>query len=113
MSSAALARASRANLFAQRIALAGAILGVWWLASLGMPHYVLPGPARVYGAFERIVANGELARNLAVTLQRVCIGFALATMIGVPLGILFGALRRFGEFFEPVLPVLNTVSSAI
>ena len=44
---------------------------------------------------------------------RVAIGFVLATLVAVPLGIMFGAIRRLGEFFEPVLPVLNTVSSAI
>ena len=52
-------------------------------------------------------------RNLGTTLERVGIGFVLATLISVPLGIMFGAIRRLGEFFEPVLPVLNTVSSAI
>ena len=57
--------------------------------------------------------DGDLWRNLAITLERVSIGFVLATLVSVPFGIMFGAVRRLGEFFEPVLPVLNTVSSAI
>ena len=103
----------RGELFAQRLALVGGLFLVWWLCSLRIPHYVLPGPPRVFEAFKLIVDNGDLAHNLGITLRRVAIGFVLATLVAVPLGIMFGAIRRLGEFFEPVLPVLNTVSSAI
>jgi NitT/TauT family transport system permease protein len=104
---------ARFGLVAQRLALVGAIVAIWWLASLPMPHYVLPGPARVWDALARISANGDLWNNLAITLGRVTIGFLLATAVGLPLGILLGAHKRLGGFFEPVLPILNTVSSAI
>ncbi len=103
----------RLDLLAQRLALVGVILGAWWLLALGVPHYILPGPARVWTALSEISANGDLWHNLGITLGRVGAGFLLATLIGLPLGIVFGANRRLGEFFEPVIPVLNTVSSAI
>lgn len=106
-------RRIRYDLVGQRLLLVGVILAVWWLFSLRIPHYTLPGPPRVYDAFSLILGNGDLWRNLGITLERVSIGFALAAIISVPLGIMFGAIRRLGEFFEPVLPVLNTVSSAI
>jgi NitT/TauT family transport system permease protein len=107
------ARHARFGLAAQRFALVGVIVAVWWLASLRAPHFVLPGPPRVYDAFMVILKNGDLWHNLAITLGRVVTGFLLATAVGVPLGILFGAKRRLGAFFEPILPILNTVSSAI
>jgi NitT/TauT family transport system permease protein len=106
-------RRIRTDLLMQRLALVGGLLAIWWLLSLRIPHYILPGPPRVYDAFKLIVGNGDLWRNLGTTLERVGIGFVLATIIAVPLGIMFGAIRKLGEFFEPVLPVLNTVSSAI
>lgn len=88
-------------------------MAVWWLAALNIPHYILPGPVRVWNALGLIAGNGDLWRNLAITLERVSIGFVLATLVSVPAGIALGAIRPLGEFFEPVLPVLNTVSSAI
>lgn len=106
-------RRVRGEIFAQRLALVGGLFLIWWVCSLRIPHYVLPGPPRVYEAFRLIVNNGDLLHNLAITLERVAIGFVLATIVAVPLGIMFGAIRKLGEFFEPVLPVLNTVSSAI
>lgn len=103
----------RPDLVAQRLGLLALIIGVWWLLSLRMPHFILPGPPRVLDALGMLVANGDLWTNLGITLGRVGIGFGLATAIGLPLGIIFGANRRMGDFFEPIIPVMNTVSSAI
>jgi NitT/TauT family transport system permease protein len=103
----------RLDLIGERLALAAAFVALWWLTSLSIPHYILPGPARVWEALRLIAANGDLWNNLAITLWRVSVGFVVAALVGLPLGIVLGANKRAGEFFEPVLPVLNTVSSAI
>jgi NitT/TauT family transport system permease protein len=103
----------RLDLIGERLVLALAFVSLWWLSSLSVPHYILPGPARVWAALQLIAANGDLWSNLAITLWRVSVGFVLAALVGLPLGIVLGANKRAGEFFEPILPVLNTVSSAI
>src|SRR5215472_367367 len=103
----------RLDLIAERLVLVIAVLAIWWLSSLSVPHYILPGPGRVWDALQLIVANGDLWNNLGITLWRVAVGFVLAALTGLPLGIFLGANKWAGEFFEPVLPVLNTVSSAI
>src|ERR1051325_1071532 len=103
----------RFDLLTQRLLLIIVVVVIWWLASLSVPHYVLPGPERVWDALRLIAANGDLWNNLAITLWRVVVGFVLAALTGLPLGIFLGANRRAGEFFEPVVPVLNTGSSAI
>jgi NitT/TauT family transport system permease protein len=108
-----VSRRLRLGLIGQRLSLLGAAVGLWWFASLSVPHYILPGPARVWDALMLIIDNGDLWNNLAITLWRVTVGFVLAALVGLPLGILLGANKGAGEFFEPVLPVLNTVSSAI
>jgi NitT/TauT family transport system permease protein len=103
----------RLGIVAQRLALVGILIAVWWLASLRVPHFVVPGPPRVFDALAALSASGDLWHNLAITLGRVAAGFTAATLIGLPLGIVLGANRRLGEFFEPIIPVMNTVSSAI
>jgi NitT/TauT family transport system permease protein len=108
-----VSRRLRLGLIGQRLALAAAIVGIWWLSSLSVPHYILPGPARVWDALRLIETNGDLWNNLGITLWRVAVGFAVAALVGLPFGIVLGANKRAGEFFEPVIPVLNTVSSAI
>jgi NitT/TauT family transport system permease protein len=103
----------RLGLLIERLLLATVFIGLWWAFSLSMPHYILPGPARVWEALKLIAANGDLWNNLGITFWRVGAGFIVAAITGLPFGILLGANRRAGEFFEPVIPVLNTVSSAI
>ena len=103
----------RLDLVAQRFALVGIIIAVWWIGSLYSKPFILPSPPRVFESLRFISANGDLWHNLAITLGRVAAGFTLATLIGLPLGIALGAYKRLGEFFEPIIPVMNTVSSAI
>jgi NitT/TauT family transport system permease protein len=110
--SSALARAGR-SVILQRFALLALLVGVWWLVSLAVPPYVLPNPVRVWQRLVQLSSTGDLPTNLLTTLLRVLAGFFLAVAIGVPVGILLGSNRAAGDFFEPVLPVMNTVSSAI
>ena len=106
-------RRLRLGLLAQRVLLVAMMVGIWWLSSLSVPHYILPGPTRVWEALQIITGNGDLWGNLGITFWRVAVGFVFATLVGLPFGIVLGANRRAGDFFEPVIPVLNTVSSAI
>lgn len=96
-----------------RCALALLLLGAWWLGSLATPVYVLPSPQRVFERIVQLSQTGDLPLNLLTTFLRVLAGFALAVLIGVPGGLLLGSNRAVGNFFEPIIPVMNTVSSAI
>jgi len=106
-------RGFRGSLLLQRCALALLLIGVWWIASLATPPYVLPRPERVFARIVQLTQSGDLPINLLTTLGRVVAGFLIAVIIGVPAGILLGSHRALGTFFEPILPVMNTVSSAI
>jgi len=97
----------------QRLALLGLILLAWWLGSMSAPVYILPTPSRVFRRIVELTVSGDLPYNLLTTLARVLVGFALAVIIGVPGGIVLGSNRALGTFFEPILPVMNTVSAAI
>jgi NitT/TauT family transport system permease protein len=105
--------ARRLSIFLQRIVLTLAFLLLWQLAASSVPGYLFPGPLATWDAFLRIVKDGSIALHLGVTMYRVTVGFFIATVVGVPLGILLGSSKRLGEFFSPVLPVMNSVSSAI
>jgi NitT/TauT family transport system permease protein len=59
--------------------------GVVW-AEL-KPSYALAGPGPVLGRLFTDLGNGELLRATATTLQRAAIGYALAVVIGVAVGL--------------------------
>ena len=75
------------------------IVGLWWLVTLGAPEdrfvspVILPSPVDVVTSFPTLLQERALIQSVAATLTRVFIGFGLAVIVGVPLGILSGAWR--------------------
>jgi NitT/TauT family transport system permease protein len=78
----------------------GVLVGVWWLATNGLGSedrwvspVILPSPAEVIRSFPSLLKDRALLQSIAATLKRVLIGFGLAVVVGVPLGIVAGAWR--------------------
>jgi ABC-type nitrate/sulfonate/bicarbonate transport system permease component len=78
----------------------GVVLLLWWLATTGarpedrlVSPVILPSPAEVLRSFPSLLNERALLQSIAATLKRVLIGFGLAAVIGVPLGIAAGAWR--------------------
>ncbi len=78
----------------------GVVLLVWWLATSGLGSedrlispVILPSPGEVVRSFPSLLRERALIQSIAATLRRVLIGFGLAAMVGVPLGILAGSWR--------------------
>ncbi len=97
----------------QRLLLLAAILLLWWYAASKVPSFVLPGPAKVLDGVFALVNSATFLRDVGATTYRVITGFAIAAVTGTLAGLLLGSNRTLATFFEPILSVLNTVSSAI
>ena len=87
----------------RRLVGAGAMAVVvllWWLATAGaaaenrlISPVILPSPAEVIRSFPSLLNDRGLMQSIAATLKRVLIGFGLAVLVGVPLGIIAGSWR--------------------
>src|ERR1700730_6261609 len=78
----------------------GLVLLVWWILTIGrgpedrlISPVILPSPAEVIRSFPSLLYERGLIESIAATLKRVLIGFGLAAVVGVPLGILAGSWR--------------------
>jgi NitT/TauT family transport system permease protein len=100
-------------LFAQRAALTVVFVALWALAASHVPAFVLPGPEKVIQALVNLARSETFTHDVLTTLMRILIGFVLATAVGTPLGLALGSSRVLATFFDPLLAVMNTVSSAI
>jgi NitT/TauT family transport system permease protein len=76
------------------------VVAAWWFATSGLGSeerlispVILPSPAEVFKSFPTLWRERALMESIAATLKRVLLGFALATAVGVPLGILAGSWR--------------------
>lgn len=96
-----------------RVLLALVFLALWVFAASRMPTFVLPGPAKVWNALVALTQTPSFLHDVGMTTYRVAAGFLLATLVGTPLGLALGSSRALARVFEPLLAVMNTVSSAI
>ena len=83
-----------------------AALGLlWWgttAASLVTP-LILPPPGKVLARLAELWGNGKLADDTAVSVYRMSVGFALSTVIALPIGILIGSYRTWEAAIEPLV----------
>ena len=79
-------------------------LGTWWLLAERQvfSRNILPTPKDTFGDFKELWFDRALARNAFATLKRVTLGFGLAAIVGVPLGVLCGCFRWVNAFFAPL-----------
>lgn len=90
------------------LALAVVVLA-WWAATLGtdaedrwISPVILPSPLEVLRSFPVLLNERALLQSVAATLKRVMVGFGLAALIGVPVGILAGAWRVIESAAAPL-----------
>jgi NitT/TauT family transport system permease protein len=83
--------------------------GLWWLVTRDrgdgdriISRLTLPSPAETFADFPSLWNERYLTVNTVITLKRVGLGFGLAALVGVPLGILCGCFPRVHAFFLPL-----------
>ena len=85
---------------------AGALL-LWQLLAMGQATPLFPTPAKVAVA---IVSNAAvILQELAITLMRAAMGFAIAAATMIPLGIFLGRVRVLGVVLAPLVDMLATL----
>ncbi len=86
------------------------VVGLWWaIWRVGdYPIGVLPSPGRVLNGF---IENWEEFRvNIWASLKRLAMGFTVAAVTGIVVGIAAGLSKRFSEFLSPIVTFMNALS---
>ncbi|MCC5909046.1 MAG: ABC transporter permease [Clostridiaceae bacterium] len=90
---------------------------MWQILSIRIDnHMILPELQRVIGILleprQSLIGIGSLFWNIYISLMRVLIGYGMAIILGVPLGIMIGCSRKiekllsgFLNLFRPIPPL--------
>jgi NitT/TauT family transport system permease protein len=93
-----------------------AFLAFWEVApriGLAEPAF-LPPLSTVLASGWKLLMNGQLESHVQASLSRSLVGFALAIVHAVPLGLAIGWYRRFARVVNPLLEALrNTAALAL
>jgi NitT/TauT family transport system permease protein len=85
------------------------MLGLWWFATQAprvedraLPPLILPSPLEVLQAFPNLHFQQGLVRSALVSFTRVTLGFSLAVIVALPLGIYMASFPPMSAFFRPL-----------
>lgn len=93
-----------------------AFLGIWTLASVAglVPRQFLPAPWSVAAKFVEMTrepfSGFTLQQHLLSSFMRFGMGFGLAVLIGVPLGLIMGWFRWIDAIVSPLFDALRFVA---
>lgn len=102
------------------LAFAVVFLGLWQLVTAGFDDGGLaPTPAASWDRLVEVLSTAFVHNppnevgiffHLLASLQRVLLGFGLAALIAIPLGVLLGTSRVINDSLDPFIQVLRPVS---
>jgi len=93
------------------VAVPTALLALWELCSrlaIVSPRY-FPAPTTIAWVLADRFTSGDLGAHTLVTLTRLAAAFAIAAVLGVPLGLLMGIARPVRDAVEPYIAFIFPV----
>lgn len=69
----------------------------------------LPPASDVGATLLELTLSGVIFDHLFISLQRAALGFGLALIIGIPLGIAIGWYKNFERFVDPLMQMLRNI----
>jgi NitT/TauT family transport system permease protein len=88
------------------------LLGVWQVAALILSTDSFPTALEALRAIPSILGDKESLINILASIRRMAIGFGVAIMVSIPVGLMMGRSRAVASFFNPLLMVTYPVPKA-
>jgi NitT/TauT family transport system permease protein len=75
----------------------------WWAVTASglVKPIFLPPPGAVWSKMAELSSNGTLWQDAGISIYRMLFGFALASLMAIPIGILIGCFRVWEASIEP------------
>ncbi len=100
--------------FAASVALCVAIVWLWsYVTGIGLVSRVfLPSPSRTWTALVNGLAGPDLPGQIVATVQRMLLGWVLASLVGVGLGAAIGMSTRLRTLLGPTLEFVRPLPAS-
>lgn len=90
---------------------AGALVLVWAAVSRFVDSPLAPGPLSVARALSSAARDGTLVRAVVTTVARLFVGYSVALLVGVPVGVMLARSALVKETMGPVVLGMSAVPS--
>src|ERR1700691_883443 len=88
----------------------GLLLALWHYSVIWTATKVFPSPLVVEKGLAQLLHRHVLWAAIGDSLRRVAIGFALATVVGIPLGLALCWYPALNQVVNPVIQILRPIS---
>ncbi|MCL1814415.1 MAG: ABC transporter permease [Treponema sp.] len=88
------------------------LIAAAWTAfsSLGfLNSYLVPSPARVWAAAQKLISSGELGEHIRISMTRVWGGYGLSVCCALPLALLFHENPLLRRIFHGLFEVIRSI----
>jgi len=92
------------------LAVIALLLTAWWLTVIETQSVIFPTPWQVITGTVELIQDGTLWMHIGASLMRVGIGFSLAVLVGVPLGLWLGWVEGAYDTLNPLFQILRPIS---
>ena len=86
------------------------IIAVWWGAVVQTESPIFPTPWQVVTGTLELIEDGSLWDHIGASLFRVGMGFGLAALVAVPLGLWMGWVGGVYRTLNPIFQMLRPIS---
>lgn len=87
-----------------------AIVAIWWYVVVATESLIFPTPGQVVTGTMELVEDGSLWEHIGASLMRVGMGFSLAILVAVPMGLWMGRVDGAFRTLNPVFQILRPIS---
>jgi NitT/TauT family transport system permease protein len=88
----------------------GLVIAAWWAVVRATDSAIFPTPWQVVTGALELAADGTLWEHIGASLYRVGIGFGLALLVAIPLGLWMGWVGGAYRTFNPIFQMLRPIS---
>lgn len=88
----------------------GLLIALWWIIVARSQSAIFPTPWQVVTGAWDLAKDGTLSQHIAASLLRVAIGFGLAFLVAVPLGLWMGWVSAAFYTLNPLFQMLRPIS---
>ena len=92
------------------LAVAAAVISVWWALVILTRNVIFPTPWQVLAGMWELVEDGSIWGHIGASLFRVGVGFTLAVMFAIPLGLWMGWVPGAYATLNPIFQMLRPIS---
>ena len=86
------------------------LIALWWIIVVRSNSPIFPTPWQVVTGAWELVQDGTLAQHIGASVFRVAVGFGLAFLVAIPLGLWMGWVSGAFYTLNPLFQMLRPIS---